>query len=99
MFRKTVRATEKTDVEATVAQLRDAATRAGTPDRAIDSMARHVQSVLGPLVRQGSNMATAGRRMRSRQKIDAPDYSVTIEFRLGERPSLFQRIERFFRRA
>lgn len=98
MFRKTVRATEWTDVEATVAQLRAAASHAGTPDYAVDSMSQQVQSVLGPLVRQGSNMTTTGRHLRSRQKIEARDYSVTIEFRLGERPSLFQRIARLFQR-
>ena len=99
MFRKTVRATEWTDVEAAVAQLRDTASHAGTPDYAIDSMSQQVQSVLVPLVHQGSNMTTTGRHLRSRQKIEARDYSVTIEFRLGERPSLFQRIARLFRRS
>ena len=98
MFRKTVRATGQTNVDAAVAELRGDASRAGVPDLTIDSMVRQARLFLDPLVRQGANMSRPGRRLSSRQNIEGPGYAVTIEFQLGERQSQIRRIARLFRK-
>ena len=89
MFSTTVRATERTDVEEVVAELRANCKRAGLTPPLIDLITTQFQEVLAQLVQSGKQLASIGSKMNVSREVSGDGYSIKLEFGTGSRQSSF----------
>lgn len=92
IFRRTLRATEQTDVPSTTAKLRSEAASAGLSETDVDSLVSQVDEFLDPLVRRGKELSAVGSHVHVERKIEGAGYSIAVVFGVGERPSLLSRL-------
>lgn len=93
-FRRTLEASDETDVEFAATQLRAEAASAGVPEFSLEALDVQLRESLEPLVHRGKELRALGSRLQAERNFEGPGYSVVIRFRVGERPSLIKRIVR-----
>lgn len=93
-FRRTLEASDETDVEFAATQLRAEAASAGIPEFSLDALELQVRESLEPLVHRGKELRALGSRLQVERNLEGPGYSIAIQFRVGKRPSLIKRIVR-----
>ncbi len=96
-LKRTLEATEEADVPSVLRKLRGEAMRANLPDFAVDSLDAQLRDALESLVSRGKELRALGSRLHLERKLEGPGYSVKLIFRVGERPSLAERIARRLR--
>ena len=99
MLRAKVRATETTDVEATIVALRKRCQRAKLPKRDINNIEQQCRDALFCLVNQGRELRELGSQMHVKREIVGEGYSVEVTFQAGKRRSMLQRFIDALRRV
>ena len=92
MFRATVRASENTDVEDVVADLRIRCDRAGLDSQVAELVVSQSQAVLAELVERGRQVASVGSQMHMTREISGDGFAINLIFRAGDRRTFFQRL-------
>jgi len=89
MFSTTLHASERTDVEAMVADLRANCERAGLAPAPIDLITTQFREVLAQLVQSGKQLASIGSKMNVSREVSGDGYSVKLVFGVGSKRSPF----------
>lgn len=93
MFRAKIDATEITDVNTAVADLRMECKQAGLAPIIADSVVARTQEVLTEFVEKGRTLAASGSQMKVARDISGEGYSVKLVFQTAAtRQSLFARL-------
>ena|GEM_PF-5049294 len=98
MFRLTIRAHEKADVEAAISRLRAKSKAAGLGDSAVDVIARQMLATLNLLVERGQERSRTGSHMNVTRELSGDGYSVRLVFGAGGKESLLRKLLRFLKR-
>lgn len=98
MLRRTISATEHSDIDAVVAALRQDCTRAGMTDQTSAVVIGHVREVLGQLVDRGKQLAAMGSQMRATRDVKGSGYAIRLDFSANAKPSFFERLLAIFRK-
>jgi len=99
MFRTTVQATERSDVDGAITALSARCEDAGLSQTLTDLLTSQARQVLGILVERGNQLASMGSQMRVTREISGEGYSVKIVFQCGQRRTLLQRLLDTLRRS
>jgi hypothetical protein len=89
MFSTTVHASERTDVEAAVGDLRANCQRAGLSPALVDSLTNQFREVLAQVVESGQQLASIGSKMNVSRDVSGDGYSVKLVFGTGGQRSSF----------
>ena len=91
-MRTTIRATEKTDVEATVADLRVRCERADVPSHDTSMIVEQTAETLRSFMKRVEELGSAGSQMHVAREIAGEGYSVKIIFDTGSRRTALQKL-------
>lgn len=83
MFRATVRATEETNVEIAVADLRADCEHEGLTPVLTDLVTAQTRDLLEQLIQRGKQLASSGSQMQVTRGLSGEGYSVKLMFQTG----------------
>lgn len=92
MFRDTIRVGIESDTENLIAALQAKARGAGVPEQSLVMMTTRARTALAELVHQGREMSSIGSTLAAQQTLKGDDYEVVIDFGVGGKPSLLERV-------
>ncbi|WP_316232850.1 hypothetical protein [Bradyrhizobium sp. SZCCHNPS2010] len=92
MLRETIHAGIDTDVEHTVAKLRERCVVAGLDPATAELLVRQTAEILSGLVEQGRRIASVGSQIEATRELSGEGYHVRLMFSQGARKGLVGRL-------
>lgn len=92
MFRRTINASQRTDVDAELAALTAAGMEARLSPQALELIVVQVGTLLRQLVERGKQLAASGSQMHVTRDISGSGYAIKLNFSLNARLTLVQRL-------
>jgi hypothetical protein len=92
MLRRTISATERTEVDATLVALRQVCAQANISEQQSAIIINHVREVLQQLIDRGKQLAAMGSQMRVTRDVTGSGYAIRLAFSANTRTSFFERL-------